>query len=230
MSYPTHYGRNGQAWDAVQVAIRHTSDEAVLVDFSNGSAEVWIPRSFIKETITCYADVTVIHVRHWFMIKQVFPAPQSAFTSIQSNTPINPISPEDLAASEAKEAKAKALAAELALKNAQDNLVFDDLMEDQIQAVKEIIDFLQGTSREHLLTGGAGTGKSHTMNFIIDKVFPLFKGNLSRVKLSATTHAAVAVLRNMGANIEVSTIHSLVGVLLDSRKKGDSLTHFTIAW
>ena len=234
MSYPTYQGRNGQAWDAVQVTIRRTSDEAVLADFSNSSAEVWIPRSLIKETITCYTDVTVIHVRHWFMTKQVFTAPQCAFTSIQSNNPINPIGPEDLAASEAKaaqakldrelEAKAKALAAELALKDAQDNLVFDDLMEDQIQAVKEIIDFLQGTSREHLLTGGAGTGKSHTMNFIIDKVFPLFKGNLSRVKLSATTHAAVAVLRNMGANTEVSTIHSLVGVVLNDNYSDGTTT------
>ena len=94
------------------------------------------------------------------------------------------------------------------------------LNQDQIKAAEEIFTFLLDDAKEHLLSGGAGTGKSYLLHHIIHEIFPEYKRvcklanmtPLTQVIITATTHPACQVLRETLPTFEITTLHSMLGI------------------
>ena len=98
-----------------------------------------------------------------------------------------------------------------------------ELSNDQKKAKSEIIDFLNDkTKKLFLLKGSAGTGKTT----LITNILSLEKYKNKNIALSATTHKAVSVLKEMKVdNVELTciTIHKLLKIKRKINKYGDTL-------
>lgn len=102
---------------------------------------------------------------------------------------------------------------------------------DSDKALNEIYEFLLSDRKEHILEGGAGTGKSMLIQELITKVFPAYQHTASLVGLEpleqsylcATTNSATEVLTRALTPIKtVRTVHGLFGIRLKKNyKTGD---------
>jgi len=90
------------------------------------------------------------------------------------------------------------------------------LNEQQNEALKKMLDFVNSDKKMFVLKGYAGTGKTTTIQFFLRHV------NTEDIVFTAPTHKAVKVLRNMavenGSNINCTTIHSLLGLKVKNKK------------
>lgn len=94
------------------------------------------------------------------------------------------------------------------------------LNQDQLKAAEEIFEFILGDTKEYLLSGGAGTGKSFLLNHVIHEIFPEYKRicklsnllHLEEIIVTATTHPACQILRDALKVSEVATLHSMLGI------------------
>ena len=94
---------------------------------------------------------------------------------------------------------------------------------DSDKALNEIYEFLLSDRKEHILEGGAGTGKSMLIQQLITKVFPAYQHTASLVGLEpleqcylcATTNSATEVLNKALTPVKtVRTVHGLFGIRL----------------
>jgi len=94
---------------------------------------------------------------------------------------------------------------------------------EQIKAAEEVLLFLLNNNKEHLLTGGAGTGKTYVLNHILNQTFQEYRltcnlvgvpQTYTNIHLTATTHAACEVLNKANTYGKAITIHSLLGIQL----------------
>ena len=94
---------------------------------------------------------------------------------------------------------------------------------DSDKALNEIYEFLLSDRKEHILEGGAGTGKSMLIQELITKVFPAYQHTASLVGLEpleqcylcATTNSATEVLTRALTPVKtVRTVHGLFGIRL----------------
>lgn len=94
---------------------------------------------------------------------------------------------------------------------------------DSDKALNEIYEFLLSDRKEHILEGGAGTGKSMLIQELITKIFPAYQHTASLVGLKpleqyylcATTNSATEVLtRTLTLVNTVKTVHGLFGIRL----------------
>lgn len=97
------------------------------------------------------------------------------------------------------------------------------LNEDQQNAVQGIVKFVKAKERNFMcLLGAAGTGKSQTVNYLLEH---LPAG--TKVCFTATTNKAVKVLKTMAAkknlSVECITIHSLLGLSMQFKDGKESL-------
>lgn len=84
-----------------------------------------------------------------------------------------------------------------------------NLNDEQIAAVEEIVDFIQGDRTCLTLMGYAGTGKTTLMGIVRD----IFRYDV-RLQFAATTHKAAGVLKEK-VNEIVSTVNSLFGIIVE---------------
>lgn len=84
-----------------------------------------------------------------------------------------------------------------------------DLNEEQIHAVEEIVDFIEGEDTCMTLMGFAGTGKTTLMGIVRD-IFRFDK----HLQFAATTHKAAGVLKEK-VKENVSTVNSLFGIMIE---------------
>jgi len=81
---------------------------------------------------------------------------------------------------------------------------------DQEEALSSIMSFLEGTTTEHILTGGPGVGKTFTVRHLIDKITERSNGRV-HIYLTATTNKAASVLGDMTCT-NAQTIHKLLNL------------------
>lgn len=98
-----------------------------------------------------------------------------------------------------------------------------NLNEDQKNAADAFLNFLfDPTSKEFIISGPAGVGKTYLMNYIIDNIMPRYeemcrmigvKSGFTEVVMTATTNKAAEVL-SRACKRPTSTIHSLLGLVV----------------
>ena len=86
---------------------------------------------------------------------------------------------------------------------------FNTLYPQQIEAVKWLVDFIKSDELEAVLSGYAGTGKTHLLKEFLNKYF---KGNCC---VTAPTHKAVRVIENVLGR-KGKTLQSLLGLRLNT--------------
>lgn len=113
------------------------------------------------------------------------------------------------------------------------------LNDDQKNAADEVFQFLLGDEKEMILSGPAGVGKTHLMNYISDKVMDQYRKSckltgipqkIDHIALTATTNKAAEVLaRSTGR--PVATVHSFLNLkVFDDFKTGQSKIKMTLKW
>ena len=102
---------------------------------------------------------------------------------------------------------------------------------DSDKALKEIYEFLLSDRKEHILEGGAGTGKSMLIQELITKIFPAYQHTTSLVglepleqcRLCATTNSATELLaRTLRPFNAIKTVHGLFGIRLKKNYRAGS--------
>lgn len=97
---------------------------------------------------------------------------------------------------------------------------FDLLNQDQQDAVQQIFQFLFSPEREFMVSGPAGTGKTHLMKFVMRHTLANYetacgllgiKPRRFEIELTATTNKAAAVLA-ASTGFPTSTIHSFLNL------------------
>jgi ATP-dependent exoDNAse (exonuclease V) alpha subunit len=103
------------------------------------------------------------------------------------------------------------------------NPLINTLNPQQIKAKEEMGNFLKTREKFFLLSGGAGTGKTHTIGALIAHL----QGNNQalRIACSAPTNKAVKVIKNstkqwQTKNIDYGTIYQFLGLTMDYDEEG----------
>ena len=99
---------------------------------------------------------------------------------------------------------------------------------DSNKALSEIYEFLLSDRKEHILEGGAGTGKSVLIQELISKVFVEYQTTaklvglepLEEYRICATTNSAVELLSNsLKFYGSIQTIHKVFGIRLKKNNR-----------
>lgn len=107
---------------------------------------------------------------------------------------------------------------------------------DSDRALEELKEFLVSDRKEHILEGGAGTGKSSLIEKLVEEVFYPYQEllktlnllYLEKIHLTATTNAAcVQLSKTINTTYPVKTIHSLLGIKLAKNYQTGTLDYDT---
>ncbi len=97
---------------------------------------------------------------------------------------------------------------------------FDLLNQDQQKAVSEIFRFLMSSEKEFMISGPAGTGKTHLMKYVMRHTLPNYRRACEllgqryidfTIQLTATTNKAAAVL-SASTGYPADTVHSFLNL------------------
>lgn len=116
---------------------------------------------------------------------------------------------------------------------------FDLLNQDQQKAVSEIFRFLMSNEREFMVSGPAGTGKTHLMKYVMRHTLANYRRACEllgqpyidfTIELTATTNKAAAVL-SASTGYVANTVHSFLNLKVrDNYETGAAEVRPTPSW